>query len=549
MDRRVDRSDGSLNPRNQLPRTALLFLAAGPVLVVVGFYLIPVVALSGRFLSLDVLRNLVNDASLHRVLWFTMWQAGLSTALTMVIGVIPAYVLARFEFRGRRQVLTIITVPFVMPTVVIGAAFAAMLGDGSRNSVAAILVAHVLFNVAVVVRGVGGLWEQLPTDLSAAARTLGASSWQILRHVTLPLLRPALVAATSVVFLFTFTSFGVVRILGGPAHPTLEVEIWQRATRLGDIGGAAALSVIQLVILGCAVAWSARIQRRRRNSLGLQPLAWRRRVSTNRQRVCVGCVVSATVAAVAVPIGTLIEGSMRTGSGHSLQAWRAVLGSAPVQTRPGLTNSVDAFASITVSLKFAVFATVISVVIGLSAACAIVGLGRVGALLDVGLMLPLATSAVTIGFGLLITFDTPPFDWRGAPLMIPLGHALVAIPFVVRLTVPVLRSIDPQLRAAAQALGASPLRVLWEIDIRFIRRTIVASAGFAAAISLGEFGATSFLTRQGRQTLPIAIDQLLNRPGALLHAQGYVLATVLALLTFVALSMVDGLDSISVRHA
>ena len=121
--------------------------------------------------------------------------------------------------------IALITVPFMLPTVVVGAAFLAVLPDRWHNTAIAVLAAHVFFNIAVVVRIVGGMWATLPTDLTGAARTLGASQRQVFLTVVLPLLRPALFAASSVVFLFTFTSYGVVRILGGVRTTTIEVEV------------------------------------------------------------------------------------------------------------------------------------------------------------------------------------------------------------------------------------------------------------------------------------------------------------------------------------
>ena len=94
----------------------------------------------------------------------------------------------------------------------------------------AILLAHVVFNLAVVVRTVGAVWDHLPPDLEAAAATLGASPWRAFREVTLPLLRPAILAAASIVFVFTFTSFGVIRVLGDAGTSTIEVEVWRQAT-------------------------------------------------------------------------------------------------------------------------------------------------------------------------------------------------------------------------------------------------------------------------------------------------------------------------------
>ncbi|MEO6126232.1 MAG: iron ABC transporter permease [Ilumatobacteraceae bacterium] len=524
---------------NRLPRWTLIALAAPAVVLIGVFYAWPVATLTARAVTADAIRSAFDDRTLRRIVWFTTWQALASTALTLIVGLVPAWLLARYEFTGRRTITALVTVPFVLPTVVVGAAFLALLPDSLDQSVTAILLAHVFFNIAVVVRGVGGMWEQLPTDLAAAARTLGASPWRAMREVTMPLLAPSITAAASVVFLFTFTSFGVVRLVGGPANPTLEVEIWQRATRLGEVGIASVLSIAQLVVLGLAVLWFSRLQNRQRLALGLRPLDQRRRVRTRRERITVA-TISATIAImVCLPLAALVERSLRTGDRHTLAAWRAVFGGeAPTAGRP-TAATVDALASLEVSLRFAVGAMLISVIVGSTVSLAIAALGRAGRLLDAGVMLPLGTSAVTIGFGLLITFDQAPFDWRAEPWMIPLGHALVATPFVVRTMVPVIRSIDDRLRQAAATLGASPLRAWREIDLRLAVRPMLTGAGFAMAISLGEFGATTFLTRQGRVTLPIAIEQLLNKPGALLHAQGFVLACVLALLTFVVVGFVE----------
>ena len=539
---------------NRLPRRLVAALAAPAVVFIAMFYLWPVASLVAKAVTLDSVRAVLHDRQLRAVLWFTTWQALVSTVATIAIGLIPAWLLARYEFTGRRALTALVTVPFVLPTVVVGAAFLALLPDSLDQSVTAILLAHVFFNVAVVVRGVGGLWEQLPQDLVAAARTLGASPLRAMREVTIPLLAPAIYASASVVYLFTFTSFGVVRLLGGPANPTLEVEIWQRATRLGDVGVAAVLSVAQLLILGIAVIWFSRIQANHLVALGLHPLNERRRARSRRERISVLAICTAIVVAICTPLAALAERSMRTGSGHTLAAWRSVFGGATPSQHPVANGSVanspvDALGSITTSLRVAIVAMAISLVIGGCAAFAIAALGRSGRVLDTGIMLPLGTSAVTIGFGLILAFDTPPFVWRAAPLLIPLGHALVATPFVVRLLLPTLRSIDPQLRAAAASLGASPIRAWREIDLRFSARPLLTAAGFALAISLGEFGATTFLTRRGRATLPIAIEQLLNRPGALLHAQGFVLATVLAVLTIGVIGAVEALRGWSDRRA
>jgi thiamine transport system permease protein len=433
---------------------------------------------------------------------------------------------------------TLVMVPFVLPTVVVAAAFLAVLPDRFDRSIIGILLAHVFFNVAVVVRTVGGLWEQLDPDLASAARTLGAGPWQAFREVTLPLLRPALVAAASIVFLFTFTSFGVVRILGGPGRATIEVEIYLRAVQLGDLPGAAALAVLQLAVVAALLGWWSGSQRRSTTRGLVLRAGHPRRPRGRRERWMVPGVAVATGTALLVPLGALVVRSVRIGDRWTLAAWQ---GMGRAEVRPGVSLDLDPLGSVLTSLRFAVVATLLAVGIGMLAASAIAYGGRGARLLDTGLMLPLGTSAVTVGFGILITFDTPPLDLRSSPVIVPLVHALVAVPFVVRGVLPVLRSVPEGLRDAALVLGARPWSVWRHVDLPLVSRAVVAASGLAFAVSLGEFGATSFLTRRGTETLPVAIDRLLGRTGDLVQAQGYALASLLLGLTVLVVRAVDGL--------
>ena len=512
---------------NRLPAWFLACLAAAPVVFVVGFYAWPVATLlwsaaQGKMASGSPYGHIVD------VIWFTVWQAAVSTVLTLAAGLLPAYVLARYSFRGRRALIAVATVPFVLPTVVVGAAFLALLPATWHGSAQAMIVAHVFFNIAVVVRLVGSMIAVIPHDLVGAARTLGASPFQSARLIVLPLLRPALWSAAAIIFLFSFTSFGVATLLGGPTHPTLEVEIARRATQLGDVSGAAALSALQLGLLVVVIVWASR--RQRRAAVELHGNSAPRVPRTRGERRMVSAVGVALCIAIGAPIVALVSRSFDAGSGWSLSAW-SKLGSGEV--RPGVSLGVDPLASVAASLRFAIVAAVIATTIGFLAATAIHNSSRLGKPLDAGLMLPLGTSAVTIGLGMLITFDTAPFDWRSRWWLIPLGHALIAVPFVVRALLSVLRAIPADLRSAAATLGASPIRAWWHVDARAVRRPLVAGAGFSAAISLGEFGATTILTRRGRETLPIAIGRLLGRAGGLPRAQAFAMATILLVLSTV----------------
>ncbi len=504
-------------------------LAAAPVAFVSVFFGYPLVKVLIRGASIDAWRTLATDPSLRHILWFTFWQAVVSAALTVVAGLGPAFILARRAFRGRRTLMTLVTVPFVLPTVVSGIGFLSLLPTAAHRTVWAVIAAHVWINLALVIRGVGAAWDRLDPDLQSAAATLGASPWLTFRHVTLPLLRPAIASAASLVFLFCFTSFGIIRLVGGPRQRSIEVEIWRRATQSFDLPVATALAVVQLtVVIAILVRWGrsrpASLRSGRRAPDGL----------TRIDRV----VLTVLTAVVVAPIGAIIVRSLHPAPGRwGLAAWRALRPASSVNGRPSLV--ADPLGTLLTSLRIAAVAAVLAVVLGTLAALAIGRARRWGHWLDTGLTVPLGASAVTVGLGLIISFDRGWYDLRGNWVLIPVGQAVVALPVVLRIVGPVIRSIPADQRHAAAVLGASPWSVIRHVDLGVARRAIGAAAGFAVAISLGEFGATSLLTRTGTPTAPIAIARLLGRPSPLNLASACALATMLGTLVVIILAVVD----------
>jgi thiamine transport system permease protein len=488
-------------------------VAAIPTFFIGYFFIYPLARILGLGLSeLDIGASGV-EARLLKVGWFTLWQASLSTVLTLLLAAPMTWAISNFEFRGRRLATALVTVPFVLPTVVVGTAFVAL---GWRDSIVAILAAHVFFNVAVVVRTVGTLWGRLDPNLHDAAQVLGASQWTVFRTVTLPLLRPAIAAAASIVFLFTFTSFGVVLILGGFQFATLEVEIYRQAVDLFDLPLAAALAVVQLVGVTVALYAYSRFQERHTATWALRSEKDRARPAGVTRLLAIGSV-TATLLALAVPLAVLVGRSLGTGSYPGLFETDRVVGT-PI-------------ASVGNSMLFAVIAMVLATSIGLMASAVITGRkGGLSRWFDLTLMLPLGTSAVTIGFGFIVALGSP-VDLRASFWLIPIAHALVAIPFVVRSTVPTLRSVPPEMREAAAVLGASPGRVWREVDLPVVARAALVGAGFAFVVSLGEFGATSFIARPNTATVPVMIYRLLSRPGPASFGMAMALSVVLAALT------------------
>ncbi len=516
--------------------------ALPPTLFLAWFFVYPLVSILWVALT-DGDRTVAESlaaASFGRVAWFTLWQAVASTLLTLVFAMPATYVFARFDFPFKKALRAAITIPFVLPTVVVGSAFLALLGPRGAlgldlsDTVWAILAAHVFFNVAVVVRTVGGFWASLDPRLEEAARVLGAGRWQAFREVTLPLLRPALAAASAIVFLFTFSSFGVVLILGGGLRfNTIEVAIWRRVFTALDLQGAALLSVIQLVgVAAVLVAYSryqARTATRQRLSRAIDTT---RRAGSGKERVGVFAVLAITLGLLAAPIVVLVERAFRTVDGYGWDHFLALGEKDAAFVVPPSTAIAN-------SLRFAVIAALLAVLIGgLAAVVVSYGSGPGARWFDALLMLPLGTSAVTIGFGFLVALDWP-IDLRTSVWLIPIAHALVAIPFVVRSTVPVMRSVQQQLRDAASTLGASPLRAFREVDLPIISRALMVGAGFAFAVSLGEFGATAFIARPNIPTLPIAIERFLSRAGTGSFGRAMAMSAVLMVVTAVSVSAID----------
>ncbi len=483
-------------------------------------------------LDLTIVREVLGDEGLRRVVTFTAWQALLSTLLTLIVALPMAHLVATREFRGRRLLEAALTVPFVLPTTVVGTAFLALLGPSGplpgrldlTGSLTAILLAHAFFNHAVVVRVVGSFWSGLDQDVVAAARTLGATTFGAWRRVVVPMSIPAIASAASIVFLFTFTSLGVVLILGGPGLATLEVEILRQTRDLLDLPTAAVLAIVQLLFVAAALFASGRLQQRSARRLTHhRPDVQRRAVTTGRDRLWLAGNLGVAAALLGTPIAALVVRSLRFDGAWSLRSWTH-LG----EVRRGSILATTPWEAVGNTLWFGLWATILAMVLGVLASLALASSrSRVAVGLDALLALPLGTSAVTIGFGFLIALDSPPLDLRSSPALVPIAHALVATPFVVRVVLPALRALDPDAAAAARTLGARPPRAWMAAHGRVLLAPLATAAAFSFAISAGEFGATVFIARPESTTVPLAILRLLSQPGATAFGQAMVLSVIL----------------------
>lgn len=478
-----------------------------------------------------------------RIIGLTLGMAAVATVLSVVLGVPGAHILYRCRFPGRGIVRGIVAVPFVLPTVVVGVAFRSLLARNGwlgflewDGTVTAVIAAMVFFNYSLVVRSVGTVWSRLDPRMAEAARALGATPLRAFLTVTVPAITPAIASVASVVFLFCATAFGIVLILGGVELATIESEIYLLTTAFLDLRSAAVLSIVQLLVITGAL-WVAGMARRRgERALKLRSDAVEHPLG-RADLPALAVTVAVVCGVILLPLVALLVRSFQRKGQFTVDNWLDL-----ANANLSRAVRVSAFEAAWNSLVIAAQAAAIALVLGVLVALAVtrtprsVGAQRALALLDGAFMLPLGVSAVTVGFGFLITLNQPPLDLRSSPLLIPIAQAVVAIPLVVRLVAPVLRAIDPRQREAAAALGAHPLRVLLTVDGAHLVRAGAVAVGFAFATSLGEFGATSFLARPEAPTLPVMIYRLISRPGA--PEQGVAVAASVLLAVIAATVMV-----------
>jgi len=493
-----------------------------------------------------------NLALAYETLKFTFYQAALSTFFTFLLGIPSAFLFARHDFRGRAFLRALTAVPFMLPTVVVAAAFNSLLGPRGwlninlddpipfAGTLTAILVAHVFYNTTIVIRILGSTLARLDPALEQAARSLGANPWRAWWHVTLPLLRPSLLAAGLLVFLFDFTSFGVILLLGGANPATLEVEIYLRVLKLPDLPLAALLSIIQLVftlifsLLYTRFINQVTVQSAPRFSAIRVP-------GTLREKVFVSILVLALSSFFILPLASLPLRSFFRAEADRGQRGEVEYGLTTDYytelfiNRRGSLFHVPPISAAVNSIGFAGLTVVFSLLLGFPAAFALARPTRLERILDPLLILPLGASAVMLGLGFILAFGRA----LASPIFIPVAHTLIALPFVIRALQPAVASIPERLHQAAAMLGASPWQVWRRIDLPILSRATLSAATFAFTISMGEFGATLLLSRPDHPTIPVAISRFLSQPGGLNYGQAMAMSTILMAITVIGILFIE----------
>jgi len=488
---------------------------------------------------------------------FTVYQAALSTLASVLLGLPGAYLLARFEFPGRRTVRSLTALPFVMPSIMVAIGFVATFGEQGvvtdvlralglpaldlLFSLEIIVLAHAFYNAPLIARITAAAWDGVDASAIETARSLGATPRRAFRDVLLPQLVPAILTGALLTFLFSFMSFAIVLALGGLELATVEVWVYYSVTQL-DYATATSLAVVEIVFSLAITYAYLRYEARQRAASGVHSQARKQLFSkVTRDRVAVWGYCLVAVAVFVVPIVSMLLASVTGPDGLTLRNYAFLV----ERQATALDFQVRPLTAIQNSLVFGAGTLLLAVPMGVLLAVVSTRSFRGRKLVGTLAMAPFAVSGVVVGLGLLrgFVFGTELFGWRvtiAGPIAIVAAHAVGAYPFVTRTVAPALAGIDDTLVESARALGASRTRVLLDIELPLVVPGVLAGMAFAFAISIGEFDSTVILaTGDTGYTMPVAIERFLGRRLGPATAMGCLLLVV----TGVSFVLIDRLGA------
>ena len=498
-----------------------------PITFLILFFYLPLISIIHEGLwdngfTLKYLKAVLSNSYHRGIILFTIKQALASTLLTLALGLPGAYIFAKYDFPGKSFVKAILTVPFVMPSIMVALGFILLFGKqgfftqligrdlGILYSWKAILIAHAFYNFPIVVRMVSSLWQRINPHYEEVAMSLGAKGFTLFRKVTLPMLLPGIFASSMLTFIFCFLSFSIPLILGGYKYATIEVDIFTSIMTLLDFKVGSALAIIQIAlsfafmyiyIKSLDMYAKAEEQRifRKPQKLALRELA-------SLKGLLIGIYSLIVFIFIISPLLAVLYDSLIFQGKFSLEWYRRVF-SAKYNPIFGANTLI----AIKNSLLFGFSAVLLSTTIALIIAYALHRWQFKGKnIFEALVMLPLGSSAITLGLGYIRTFHKPPLELLGTWYIIVFAHTIIAYPFVLRAISAVLKKIKPNLKEAALSLGAKEWQAFLKVELPLALGGIIVGAIFAFAISIAELGATYMLYQPEYTTITIAVYRFLS---------------------------------------
>jgi len=524
----------------------LILIPALAFLTVFFYYPLALVLKEG--LSASALLSVLSNSYYRHVITFTILQALGSTLLTLAIGLPGAYLFANYEFPGKRFLRALLTVPFVMPSIMVALGFILLFGKqgfittllgrdlGILYSWKAILLAHTFYNFPVVVRMVSSLWERINPHYEEAAMSLGAKGFTLFRRVTLPMLSPAIFASAMLTFVFSFLSFSIPLILGGYKYSTIEVAIFTSIITMLDFRTGAALAVIQMALSFTfmyiylkslekyAKAEEQRVFRKPKK------LALREMLSLKGLTIALYSLI--VFIFILAPLLAVVYDSLTWNGNFTLEFYRRLFDSSynPI-------FGSDSLHAILWSFTFGFTTVLLATLIALAMAYSSLRWDLPGkTFMDVLVTLPLGSSAIIIGLGYIKAFHKPPLLLLGSPYLIIAAHTVIAYPFALRAISSSLKKVKASLREAAMSLGATDFKAFLKVELPLAFGGVLVGAVFSFAMSIAELGATYMIYQPQYTTITIAIYRYL---GSRQFGSASAMAVILMIVSLVGFLLIE----------
>jgi len=564
---------------NTMKKIGILIL---PLLFLFVFFILPLLKIvllafgmnldgSSTF-SLSYLIDVISHPLNQYFLYWDIQQALITTFLCLLLGLPGSYIFAHYKFPGKRFLRNLFTVPFILPPIVVLIGFISAFGHGSLinqlwsnitgtrlieiyNSYEGIILAHVFYNIPVIIRLAEIGWKNIDPEVISVAKSLKASKLKIFLKIQLPQLFPILAAASLLVFIYAFNSFAIVLVLGGVSFQTLEVRIYSLALKSFQMNSAAALTLIQLLINILVILLYLHISNKyeiptKKSSIELErPLiSVSRNINSILKPILVGIYFFFVGVICLLPILGVLISSFEASNGIFSLSNYEMLFNPNISDYIGLPPQNMIRNTIFFGVGVMILASILAIFLnyGLNYETTYKGtpkLTLIQSTTGILVILPLAISSVTLGFSLFSLYRNT-LLYENLGIIIVIAQTLVAFPFANRIIAATRASIDPTIINVARSLGASRLRTFIKIELPLLLPGIIVAGLFSFAISVGEFGATTFLARSDFATIPVGIYKLINTRN-LGPATSF--STILILITVLSFIIIERFGKLELR--
>ena len=492
---RVSRPSGLLNVgRLVLPLGGLIFF-----LVLLSFFLplilsfVPLFSSRFDFSYITGVKSSFDFSQIFRIAAFTVSQAFFSSALACAVGFAAAYFCARKNFRGRKFLMALSSVPLCVPAIIVALSFIIFFGNnGILNSLlksllkqdeppvnfvfsmAGVIIIHGFYNFPLAMKTISQVWERLSEDEPNAALLLGASKFRIFKTITFPALLNSIAVSFLLIFLFCFFSFIIILLFGGLALTTLEVELYKAARTKLDMNLAAKIALTEISAALILIFIYSKLQKKMRvQNENLKGRRERSAIKGFGQKIFFSFTIFIIILFLIAPLFSIFLHSTYKVNYTSIfnkffyfKAWKKIFLSRTFWTALWTSIKIGVLTAI-VSLIASLFFAYITVFYNLRKIYAVP-------------YLPLAVSSVMLGFGWLLLRP------NGTELILIFAQSSLAWPFAWTQIQTSLLRIPQNIINAAILLSPDKKTAFFKVIVPMCKKGIFSALAFVFAISAGD---------------------------------------------------------------